>query len=32
MILSLEGKNAVICGSIQDFGLTIAEELALLGI
>jgi len=29
--LSLEGKNAVICGSTQGIGLAIAEELALLG-
>jgi 3-oxoacyl-[acyl-carrier protein] reductase len=31
MQLSLEGKNAVICGSTQGIGLAIAEELALLG-
>jgi len=31
MQLSLEGKNAVICGSSQGIGLAIAEELALLG-
>jgi 3-oxoacyl-[acyl-carrier protein] reductase len=31
MHLSLEGKNAVICGSTQGIGLAIAEELALLG-
>ncbi len=31
MNLSLEGKNAVICGSTQGIGLAIAEELALLG-
>ncbi len=31
MNLSLEGKNAVICGSSQGIGLAIAEELALLG-
>src|SRR3954469_6268147 len=31
MYLSLEGKNAVICGSSQGIGLAIAEELALLG-
>lgn len=31
MHLSLEGKNAVICGSSQGIGLAIAEELALLG-
>ena len=31
MYLSLEGKNAVICGSSQGLGLAIAEELALLG-
>jgi len=31
MNLSLEGKNAVICGSTQGIGLAIAEELAFLG-
>ena len=31
MNLSLEGKNAVICGSTQGIGLAIAEELAQLG-
>jgi 3-oxoacyl-[acyl-carrier protein] reductase len=31
MHLSLEGKNAVVCGSTQGIGLAIAEELALLG-
>jgi 3-oxoacyl-[acyl-carrier protein] reductase len=31
MQLSLEGRNAVICGSTQGIGLAIAEELALLG-
>ncbi|HEX6335059.1 MAG TPA: SDR family oxidoreductase [Flavisolibacter sp.] len=31
MNLSLEGKNAVICGSSQGIGYAIAEELALLG-
>jgi 3-oxoacyl-[acyl-carrier protein] reductase len=31
MHLSLEGKNAVICGSTQGIGLAIADELALLG-
>jgi 3-oxoacyl-[acyl-carrier protein] reductase len=31
MNLSLEGKNAVICGSTQGIGLAVAEELALLG-
>src|SRR5215472_3836964 len=31
MNLSLEGKNAVVCGSTQGIGLAIAEELALLG-
>src|SRR5215831_14555520 len=31
MNLSLEGKNAVICGSTQGIGLAIAEELALSG-
>lgn len=31
MILSLEGKNAVICGSSQGIGLAIAQELALMG-
>ena len=31
MNLSLEGKNAIICGSTQGIGLAIAEELALLG-
>jgi 3-oxoacyl-[acyl-carrier protein] reductase len=31
MHLSLEGKNALICGSSQGIGLAIAEELALLG-
>ena len=31
MNLSLEGRNAVICGSTQGIGWAIAEELALLG-
>lgn len=31
MNLSLEGKNAVICGSSQGIGFAIAQELALLG-
>lgn len=31
MNLSLEGKDAIICGSTQGIGLAIAEELALLG-
>ncbi len=31
MNLSLEGKNAIICGSTQGIGLAIAGELALLG-
>ncbi len=31
MNLSLEGKNAVVCGSTQGIGFAIAEELALLG-
>ncbi len=31
MNLSLEDKNAIICGSTQGIGLAIAEELALLG-
>ena len=31
MNLSLEGKNAIICGSTQGIGLAIAEEFALLG-
>src|ERR1700733_8728896 len=31
MNLSLEGKNAVVCGSTQGIGLAIAVELALLG-
>lgn len=31
MNLSLEGKNAVICGSTQGIGLAVATELALLG-
>ena len=31
MILSLKGRNAVICGSTQGIGLAIAKELALLG-
>lgn len=31
MNLSLEGKEAVICGSTQGIGLAIAQELALLG-
>ena len=31
MNLSLEGKNAIICGSTQGIGLAIAEELAMLG-
>lgn len=31
MNLSLEGRNAVICGSTQGIGLAVAVELALLG-
>lgn len=31
MNLSLEGKNAIICGSSQGIGFAIAEELAFLG-
>jgi len=31
MNLSLEGKNAVVCGSSQGIGLAVAQELALLG-
>ena len=31
MNLSLEGRNAVVCGSTQGIGYAIAEELALLG-
>src|SRR5258705_8463704 len=31
MNLSLEGKNAVVCGSTQGIGFAVAEELALLG-
>jgi len=31
MNLSLEGKNAVVCGSTQGIGYAVAEELALLG-
>ena len=31
MNLSLEGKNAIICGSSQGIGNAIAEELALMG-
>lgn len=31
MNLTLEGKNALICGSTQGIGLAIAKELALLG-
>lgn len=31
MNLSLEGRNAVICGSTQGIGFAIAEELALMG-
>jgi len=31
MNLSLEGKNAVICGSNQGIGYAIAEELAMMG-
>ena len=31
MNLSLEGKTAIICGSSQGIGYTIAEELALMG-
>lgn len=31
MNLSLQGKNAVICGSSQGIGFAIAEELALMG-
>lgn len=31
MNLSLEGKNAVVCGSSQGIGFAIAEELALMG-
>lgn len=31
MNLSLEGRNAVVCGSTQGIGLAVAEELAMLG-
>ncbi len=31
MNLSLEGKNAIICGSSQGIGYAIAEELAMMG-
>lgn len=31
MNLSLEGKNALVCGSSQGIGLAVAQELALLG-
>jgi len=31
MNLSLEGRNAIICGSTQGIGLAVAEELAMLG-
>lgn len=31
MNLSLEGKNAVVCGSSQGIGYAIAEELAIMG-
>jgi 3-oxoacyl-[acyl-carrier protein] reductase len=31
MNLSLEGKNAIVCGSTQGIGLAIAEELSMLG-
>lgn len=31
MNLSLEGKNALVCGSSQGIGFAIAEELALMG-
>ena len=31
MNLSLQGKNAVVCGSTQGIGLAIAQELAVLG-
>lgn len=31
MNLSLEGRNAIVCGSTQGIGFAIAEELALLG-
>ena len=31
MNLSLEGREAIICGSTQGIGLAIAEELALCG-
>ncbi len=31
MNLSLEGRNAVVCGSTQGIGYAVAEELALLG-
>src|SRR5215204_4139079 len=31
MNLSLEGKNAIICGSSQGIGQAIAEELAMMG-
>ncbi len=31
MNLSLEGKNAVVCGSSQGIGYAIAEELAMMG-
>jgi len=31
MNLSLEGKNAIVCGSSQGIGFAIAEELAMMG-
>src|SRR5436190_19452491 len=31
MNLSLEGKNAIVCGSSQGIGFAIAEELAIMG-
>src|SRR6478672_13858206 len=31
MNLSLEGKNAVVCGGSQGIGFAIAEELAIMG-
>ena len=31
MNLSLEGKNAIVCGGSQGIGFAIAEELAIMG-